>query len=266
MRAHGLRHATFLLSCLMTAVVVTSASAGTIWFDETNGGKNYSTFANLVSDYAKFTGSTDGLITFNDLADGTKLSNQYEKEFGVSFLNTANGKNAKLSGIAREGGSTIENLTGYDGSYMPNGDKVYGKFDNDLTCSPFTILFDDPVSSVGAFLGMGIQGNEHRLKISLYDDHGNLLGDKTVNSWLWDKNPSKQNYETFFHVDMDTPLISRVEILNLAHNNYANALVIDNIGWSKEGAGAGGIVPEPATVLLSLVGALSLWSRPRRLR
>jgi len=240
--------------------LLTPVPASPIWFDETNGGKGYATFLGMVEGYTEFLGEPTGVITFDDLTRGTKLSNQYATSFGVTFLNTANGPNAKYSGVDTEGGYIVENLTGYDGTYMPDGNKVYVKFDNNRTATPFTILFDDPVAGVGAFLGMGVEGKVHNLQISIYDPDGNLLGQRKVESWLWENFPKLQNYETFFSVRTDKPLIGRVEILNLADTDYANGLVVDNLAWSS----GDHVAPEPATVLLSMIGALYLWGKPRR--
>ncbi len=233
------------------------------WFDETNGGSGFDTFAELVKAYDSFTGIADQVITFEELTEGSILSDQYAGKYGVTFKNTA-GDRHSYSGVRKEGGSLAENITGYDGSYMLDGSNVYARFDNDDSSAPFTIAFDKPVSTVGAFVGMGKQGSIHELQVLVYDIEGELLGKQTVESWLWDSNKSKQNYESFFAVMMEEAMISRVEILNLATTKFANGLLIDNVAWSS-GVGVAP-VPEPMTALFSAVGVAYLWTRPRRLR
>jgi hypothetical protein len=252
----------FLAGLLLASFgAVRPCAASPLWFDETNGGKGYSTFDDMENAYAVFLGSPKNVISFDTLKEGTVLSNQYASQYGVTFLNTADGKDAWCSGVHQAGGDIVENLTGYDGSYMPRGDNVYVKFDNDLKKTPFTIVFDEGVSSVGAFLGMGVEGNKHTVDIALYDVHGALLDSRVIQSWQWEKCSTGQNHETFFAVAFDKPVIGRVEILNLAQKDYANALIIDNISFN---AGGGDVVPEPATAFISMLGVFYLWNRKRR--
>ncbi len=257
-------HAEFVCIAGILAIVSVSRAAP-IWFDETGGDRGYDTFDSLRNAYEGFLGTPQDVITFADLDEGTLLSDQFAADFGVTFENAGSGRGRHASGVYPEGGWYVENLTGYDGSYMPDGDAVYAKFNNNVEEEPFTILFDDPVSTVGAFLGVGMQGPEHSLQIRVYDEAGQLLGRRTSMSWLWEDKKSKQNHETFFAVVVDEPTIGRVEILNLAKASFADSLIIDNVAWSGSGLGVGRI-PEPATVLLSAIGVMYLWGRSRRYR
>lgn len=236
-------------------------AAGPIWFDETGGGKGYEGFMDLAKAYSQFMDGAEYTIDFNDLKTGVNLSNQYHKTFGVSFKHTDGGSMSKYSAVQPEGGTWAENLTGYDGTYMPNGDNVITKFDNDATSSPFTIVFDDPVSKVGAFVGMGVQGEVHSLQISLYDQKNQLIGQKTVESRLWESTTDKQNYESFFAVSTGQALIAKVEILNLCHDRYANSLILDNLSWSSTTSAS---VPEPLTALMLLLGLIWIKNEKRR--
>ena len=248
MKPHTLTAGLAMGLCLGLA---TSTLATPVWFDEAPGGAGHSSFLSLADAYRNFMTAPEQTITFNDLAANSVLGEQYASSLGVHFRNTGAGRYAGYSRVHPEDDANVEALTGYDGSYMPNGDKVFLKFDNDIACSPFTIAFDEPVASLGAFVGMGVQGGVHSLSISLFDAQDSLIDRRTVNSWLWEAITSRQNYESFFGVRMSAPVISRVEILNDARTDFANALTIDNVGFSR----APGPVPEPAPLLFLLATA-----------
>lgn len=202
------------------------------WFDESNDQQEFAGFSDMVAAYDEFVDDSEQSLTFDNLSEGDKLGEQYAESHGVHFENSAGGQYHKYSGIRTEAGAIAEQITGYDGSYMPHGDNVYVKFDNEFEDTPFTMTFDEPVAEVGAFVGMGVQGDVHALEVSLYDSEGNLVGQETVEAQLWESGDHKQNYETFFAAKSDEANISRVEIRNVATENFANALIIDNIAWS----------------------------------
>ena len=256
---------TTLPIALATVLIIaaTPALGDLIWFDETNGGTPYGDFLQLHDVYRDFMGPAPTLVSFADsgLREGTLLGDQYADSLGVRFSNTGSGRYQQYSGLRAEGGSIAEHITGYDDSYMPHGSPVYTKFDNDNPNAPFTIDFAEPVSRVGAFVGMGVQGPTHSLTISIYDQADLLLGRRQVESWLWERNPSKQNYESFFAVASDAALIGRVEILNDARQDFANALLIDNIAFDTQR------VPEPSTGLFMLgIGGVIFWQWTRQRR
>ncbi len=213
-------------------LVVASDEVHLNWFDPSPNGQDYPNFNAMASAYQAFRGTAEGTINFNNLGNFEKLGEQYRAATGVSFLNTAGGQYNAYSGGHAEGNAYVENLTGYDNSYMPDKDRVYLKFDNNNPNTPFTIRFDQPVSQVGAFLAVGKEGTVHSLQISLYDQDGQLIQRDVVDSKLWDAVSAKQNHETFFAAKLDQAVISRVEILNLSQTNFSNALVIDNLTWS----------------------------------
>jgi len=227
------------------------------WFDETAGGAGYGSFGALADAYGAFMPSDATTITFGGFAAGTHVLDQYADEYGVSFTNVGGGLYDALSGVQPEAGAYVENLTGYDGSYRANGDEVYLRFDNNDVAAPFTIWFDEPVSQVGAFLGMGKEGEVHSIRVSLFDQNDTLLGSRDVTSWLWDSTTTQQNYETFFGVTAAVPTISRVELLNLSQTDYSNALVIDDLAWSLSTGSRS--VPEPGAMVLLAVGGLLVW-------
>lgn len=219
--------------------------AGMTWFDETNGGSRYANFGALADAYDSFMGTPSHLITFDNLVEWTVLKKQYQDSDGLTFQHGANGKYTPYSGVHPEGGAIVQDVTGYDGSYMPNGNNVYVRFSNDQKGNPLTLLFDSPVSSIGAFVGMGVEGSIHTLDIRAYDESKHLIASRTLESWLWESTSHWQNYESFFGLRADSALISRVEILNNATTDFANALILDNVAF-----GSGPAVPEPATAAL----------------
>lgn len=233
------------------------ATAGPIWFDPSEGGARHASFASLVAEYRSFLGTPDGTIDFTSLPGGVPLGTQYRAAHGVTFSNTNGGPFSAYSGKQIEGGAIAEHITGYDGSYRPDGDSVYVRFSNDL--NPFTIVFDEPVATVGAFVGMGVQGSVHSLTVRAYDRGGALLGSQLYESWLWESSATTQNYESFVALRSPSADIARLEIMNNARTNFANALIIDDIAYSRW-------VPEPATLVLLLTGvALVSRSAARRL-
>lgn len=253
-------HRSARLVAAVAAVLVCwgPARGAVLWFDETGGGSGYSTFGDLAQAYGTFLGTPGRMVNFNNLAEGTILSNQYD---GVTFSNTAGGPYASSSGVRSEGGTIAEHLTGYDGTYMPNGDKVYVKFSNNTELTPFTINFATPVSVAGAFVGMGMEGCVHTLSISAYGVGGDLLGTRTVKSWLWESQTYLQNYESFFAVRAEAEPISRITIRNDSMTNFSNALVLDNLSFSAAEAA----VPEPRAFLLVAAGGLAaMCARPRQ--
>jgi len=255
---HAIRHGT-TAAAITLALAVQFSHATPIWFDATAGGRGYSSFHELAAAYHDFIDEPSSVITFNDLREGVVLGNQYADTHGVRFLNTALGRYAAYSGVRPEHGSIVEELTGYDGSYMPSGDLVLVKFDNHLAATPLTILFDRPVSMVGGFVGMGVEGSIHSLTISIYNESNQLIDCRVVESWLWESSSKRQNYESFFAFRGEDALISRVEILNNSSTDFANALVLDNLAFGRA------VVPEPAVAALVAVVAAT-WFRRRRTR
>jgi hypothetical protein len=232
---------------LMSGPVV----ADTVWFDGSSGGRQYASFSDLSKAYSSFLDRGNTSVDFGKLAEGTKLGDQFQADYGVSFLNTGGGRYDWASGVRPESGANVEDLTGYDGSYMPNGKMVYLKFDNNTPNTPFTILFDDPVSEVGSFWAVGKEGSVHSLTIAAYDADENLIGKKVVDSWLWDGKADRQNYESFFGLRSDKADISRVEILNNSFTDFSNALTIDGLQFGRQS-------PEPMTLVLFSCGVLAL--------
>jgi len=198
------------------------------WFDETNGGAGYADFASLVTAHNAYLGTPEQTIDFESLTEGDVLSNQFSGSHGVTFSNTG----INESQIYAEGGPWIQDVSGYDGSYTADGSNVYLKMANDDPASPFTIEFASPVSKVGAMLGMGKEGADHSLQVRLYDSGGNLLDEQILEAELWEASGTFQNYETFLGVSYDSAVISKIEILNSANVNYANALIVDQLQFS----------------------------------
>ncbi len=249
------RHPRFslVIPVLTLALAAVPACGSMVWFDETNAANGgWTAFADLVAGYRAFLDRPEAVITFDDLATGQRLGQQYLDSHGVEFLNTAVGRHAAYSRIQPEGGAIVEHVTGYDGSYMPHGNPMVVKFDNHIQATPFTIVFDDPVSAVGAFVGMGVQGTVHTLTVSAYAADNAMLTSRVIHSWLWEDSDRWQNYETFFALRAPEALISRVEILNNSTVDFANGLLLDNLAWERAAGPLG--VPEPAAWLFMLGG------------
>lgn len=259
MRTTFVHHPWHVLATWLFCLAAVPASADLLWFDPAIEGQRPGNFAQLATAYDDFIGTPDAVIDFNDLHHGAQLGDQYADPLGVTFEHTSVGRYANLSRVWREGSTYPENITGYDGSYMSDRDLVFTKFDNHLDDTPLTMWFDSPVSQVGAFVGMGVQGNIHSLDVRAFDAAGQLLGANTVLSWLWESKSNKQNYESFFAVRTSAPTISRVEIRNNSQRDFANGLLLDNVAIGRQAG-----VPEPSSLLLMLVGATLLPRRSRR--
>lgn len=255
-RGSGTRRS--VLAAVAVAAWVTLCPAGGLyWFDAYGTeGRLPDDFAGLVDAYRLFGDTPDTIITFDELGPGAVLAEQYAG-LGVHFENTGAGRYADYSRTQSEGGAIVEDLTGYDGTYMPDGNTVVVKFDNNDPTQPFTIRFDSPVQSIGAFLGMGMQGDVHSLTITVYDAEGAQLEDQLVDAWAWEETLGGQNYETFFAVTAWANEIARVEIRNNATSDFANALVVDNVAYRR-------YVPEPGVLLTLSLGAVCVRVRRRR--
>ncbi|HVP11826.1 MAG TPA: hypothetical protein VMV94_11635 [Phycisphaerae bacterium] len=235
------------------------AVASPIWFDESNAGRGYASFSDLAAAYSGFLSPGNTVLDFGRLAEGTKLNDQLKADYGVSFLNAGGGRYDWCSGVRPESGANVEDLTGYDGSFMPSGKMVYLKFDNNVERTPFTIIFDEPVSQVGSFWAVGKEGMVHSLTISVFDSEQRLLGRKVGDSWLWGGKADRQNYESFFGLRTGKAEISRVEILNNSCTDFSNALVIDSVRFGRQ-------LPEPITLALFAGGLLALRLHSRTVR
>ncbi|MFQ5489810.1 MAG: hypothetical protein ACE5GE_03730 [Phycisphaerae bacterium] len=252
---------------VLTAAIIGRAdvcSAIPVWFDETGGGSPYADMTELAGAYNTFLGPTTSLVTFNNLSVGSVVTDQYAGTDGVSFSNTSGTFRRTNSGIFNEGDRPIGDLTGYDGSLLPDADPILVKFANNDPTAPLTIFFDQPVVSVGAFVGVGGRGRNRTVTVSAFDENGALLSQHTVQTQPWEKRPRRQNFESFFALRSDTANIARVEILNNAkRKNLGSAVMIDNVALRRPSSG----LPEPATGLLLSMGMVGLvLHRARRWR
>ena len=106
-----------LLKSSLIAVVLfapVQALAGLTWFDETRGGPGYATLGAMNAAYSAFLGPGDTRLDWDALPAGTKLGTQFLASDGVRFLNAGGGAYDAYSGVQAEGGSLVEDLTGYD--------------------------------------------------------------------------------------------------------------------------------------------------------
>jgi hypothetical protein len=172
------------------------------------------------------TGSANALITFDEFAVGTVITNQYAAQ-GVIFAGL--GGNPPI--IAMDGGLQV---------LSPNppyaGDFLAAYFSNPVDWVEFDAGYWNEVNT-------GI--------IKLYDPYMNLLGQFTNQYTYLDLG---YNYEHFsFH--------GYGPIGAVYFNSYADlaGAAMDNLDF-----GAGAAIPEPATVVLVGLGLLGLGARLRK--
>ena len=185
-------------------------------------------FGNLVDGFTDDfvdSGPLTGVLTFDGVS-GVIPADQYLLSDGVLFENLG-----QAVGAIPEGGPNAEDLDGYDGRYNTDGDTVYVKYPNHL--DPFTIVFTDPVSKVGSFVGTGKEGVINTLTISLYGTDGSLLDTRDVEVLPF-ANPD--NREGFWGVQTDDDVIARVTIHNNSVVDFGNSLILDNIYYARESA------------------------------
>lgn len=240
------------------------AQAGIVGiFDGAGIGTTYTTFASLQAAHDAFMGVTDDVITFSEFAVPTTVTTQYSASKGVTFSNVSGTLSTVMyEGDAAASGYKLEPIDGYDGTYMPDSDKMYCKYPNTTAATPYTITFATPVATVGSFIGMGVidtaerttKGPVKTLTIKAFDASNALLATVTANADQW---VQLFNREGFWGIQSDTADIAKITILNDYPTNYLNAMMIDNLEWSQTP------VPEPATIALLGLGVLGLLKRRR---
>jgi hypothetical protein len=206
------------------------------WFDEGLTGNGFASFAELQEAHSGWVGTPDYLVDFEGFPLGTKITDQYDPS-GIWFSGTDGGELNQLTGVQAEGDpAIIQNLTGYDGSYQPDGSQAYVRFDNTANNpdAPVTIEFGAPQKQVSAFLACGTEGSEHSYTVSVFGEAGGLLGSRIYRSELWEQDPFEQNRETLFAVRAALPIIRAVSIENNAAQQFANALILDSVGAASE--------------------------------
>ncbi|MGA2916457.1 MAG: PEP-CTERM sorting domain-containing protein [Sedimentisphaerales bacterium] len=244
--------------CLAAVIVLAAVSQASIIgvFDGSGIGTAYTSFSSLAAAHAAFMGTAQDSITFSEYDVGTVINNQYSASKGVTFSNTGQ----QLACVMYEGynatsGYILEPLDGYDGSYKPDMDKALAEYPNNGP-SPFTINFAHPVATVGSFVGMGKEGTVDTLTITALDISNNVLAVLTVKTspWLDDR-----NREGLWGIRSNSADIAKITISNDSSVNYANALIVDTLQWSSQLT----TVPEPTTISILCLGALSLIGRKK---
>jgi hypothetical protein len=201
------------------------------WFDERLEGVGFESFFDVQMAHAGWFGTPDFVCDFEGFAHGTKISEQYDP-WDIWFSGTDGGPWNDLTGVQAEGDPLlVQDLTGYDGTYQPDGSQVYIRFDNTAgnPDAPVRVEFGTLQASVGAFVGCGVEGPEHGFTISVYGEDDAWLGSQTYTPELWEQDPTGQNCETLFAVRTPLPLIQAVTIENDSDVEFANALVLDNV-------------------------------------
>ena len=154
----------------------TPCLADLTWFDPSDDGTQPPSFADLALSYNGFIGEPTTVIDFGDLNDGAKVPDTYFDRFGVTLGRAASGQRGGWPRVYAEGGSDIRDLTGYDGSYMPDGDLVLMPINGEFSGSPFTIGFDVPVASVGGVLRVGPPGQRAQPDVDGVRHNGAVAG------------------------------------------------------------------------------------------
>ena len=238
------------------------------WFDETGGDKGFADFDSLLGAYIAFisnpfNGENTTLLDLEDLEVGEKLADQYLGELGVFFSGADGGQFNDITGIAVEGDPfSTEDLTGYDGTYQPDGSQVYIRFQNTVENpdAPFTIHFTIPQRNVAAFLACGVQGSDHSFTVTAYDGSSQPIDVQQVTAQLWEEDPTGQNYETVFAVKSAIPNIRSVSIVNNSTLPFADALLIDSIQFATSPAITPGDTNLDGIVgIIDLLNLLEAW-------
>ena len=184
-------------------------------------GAGAANFAALEAAHDTFIGTPDNSLTFTGIS-GVITPTQFTVSHGITFFNLG------LLGGATEGDPLlVENLDGYDGTYQPDGDTVYGNYPNHL--QPLTFEFDTPVARVGSFVAIGIQGAIDTLTITAFDTDGAILKSLSIAAQLF---ADGQNREALWAFSADAAAIAKVTILNDNPLDFGNTLIIDTLEWS----------------------------------
>jgi hypothetical protein len=246
--------------CLAAVIFLAAGSQASIIgvFDGSGIGTAYPTFSSLAAAHADFMGTVRDSITFSEYQVGTVIDNQYSTSKGVTFSNTGQ----LLACVMYEGynavsGYILEPLDGYDGSYKPDMDKILAEYPNNGPSS-FTINFANPVAAVGSFVGMGKEGTIDTLTITALDISNNVLAVLTVKTDPW---ADDRNREGLWGIRSGSADIAKITISNDSSVNYANALIFDTLQWSSQPTPT--LIPEPATIGILCLGALSLIGRKK---
>ena len=243
--------------CLVAGLILAisgTAQATIVGTFDSSG--TYATFADLVSDYSTFMGTPTDTITFEEFFAGGRgepIANYYLASKGVRFANEGIGIVIREGGYAMYGWGQGD-VAGYDGSYQPDGTMLYNKVSNADPCSALTVLmFDSPVKQIGSFVANSCLPGQEPMSttITAYDSAGNVLAAVTAVTRAWG---NFDNIEGFWGIESDTADIAKVTFLAPGGVLYGDVTTLDNIAW---------VVPEPATIGLLGLGALSLIRRKR---
>ena len=167
------------------------------------------------------------VLTFDEFGANFR-GDEYAQSHGVTidFGDVQPG----LFGVYAEGDpNSVEQLDGYDGEYRADGNPVLVKWPNHET--PLTIDFDEPVSTVGSFIGTGVQGDVNSLTIEAFDVEGNQL---LTTSAIVDIHQDDQNREGFWGIRADAEVISKVTIRNDNPTDFGNALIMDDLTFARD--------------------------------
>jgi hypothetical protein len=202
------------------------------WFEE---GQGFESFFDVQYAHEGWVGTPDVLLDFEGFPLGTKITDHYDPH-SIWFSGTDGGPLNEYTGVQAEGDpALVQDLTGYDGAYQPDGSQVYLRFDNTSANpdAPVTLEFGELQDTVAAFLACGTEGPDHGFTISVYGENDAYLGSRIYTPELWETDPNGQNCETLFAVRTPLPLIKAVSIENNSSIQFANALMLDNVAFES---------------------------------
>jgi hypothetical protein len=241
--------------CVVVGMLLTWSSTSEAAITTFDGSAGYATFIAEYNAYRTFMGTPDDTITFDDIGpSAVPVGNYYLASKGVSFTNEGDVRLLAEDGGAF-GGCQHGSVAGYDGTYMPNGSILYNKISNAAPATALTVLFTNPVKQVGSLVSNSCYPGVEPMSttVTAYDSAGNVLATVIAVTRAWG---NFDNIEGFWGVKSDTTNIAKVTFLALTPPpQYADVTTLDNIEFG---------VPEPATIGLLGLGALSLLRRKNK--
>jgi hypothetical protein len=190
-------------------------------------------------------------INFDDLTEGTTLSDQYASIGAVFMANAFSGAGASTSGQswATNTDMTIVSATGPDSNNLGTpalaSGMILGSYNgwlNEDGDGSFSIAFSAPVSSVSADFGGVATGAD----VAIYAYSGTTLVEKVTGGTQYGQ----------FQLSVSGSNITSVVMTPGSYDDY---VAVDNIGFTQA-------VPEPASLVLMALGLGAVGLRCRRPR
>ena len=158
---------------------------------------------------------------------GVMDGSEYTESHGITFENLRG-----EIGVQYEEGRYVEKLDAYDG--RRDGQLVLTSHPNTDAADPFTIHFESPVATFGAFVATGSEGDNHRLTVEARNVDGEVLRRFEIDVF---ENADADNYENYLVMGSSQNEIASLIILNNNDTDYGNALVIGDLRWAMNEPG-----------------------------